>query len=452
MNKFSTLLVLVMLVQGQVAWAFQPQRSASTTATKLALSNAVGVSGGTNTMTVDIRENVQRDVLAMEEWAARCGVQRADGLQLVANDSYGRDWSVMTQQPLQQGSPVLFVPNQMLLSSWSAAQEYGPALEQAEQELLQANMGYQIPLFRVFTKILVEFERGTESPYFLWLNSLPRLFNNGAAMTYACFECLPPYVAWLSMKERRNCVNFRKAAEFLHSSGILSEPTATNTNILKWAYCVAVTRSIEVQGERVIIPMADMFNHGTETEVSIQFDEQGNSVAYATRDIPPGSPLRISYRDPTNPSPLFATYGFLDKSSPASFCKMMHLASEMEQLGMNFSQLLFYKDTGAISPQVWDLVLFSVLAQDPNRQQQFYQAIMSGDHQTKQQFHQQFFSYSLEAMKKHVDGTLREIDELSREAMMKDPNTHPRVPAILNHNDFVKETFLRVKANLDSMM
>jgi SET domain len=407
---------------------------------------------------VDINEGVQRDIYTMEEWAVQYGVQRSDGFQLTMvdnGDGVVDDYIVITTENLAGGSPVVFVPNQMLLASWQAPQEFGNALDQAEGELSRADLAFQIPLFRLFVKILAEYEKGMDSPWFPWLNSLPRRYNNGASMTYACFDCLPPYVAWLSMTERTNCVNFQKAAKLLQYAGVLRETTALNTDLLKWAYSVATTRSFDVPdsgGEKVIAPMADFFNHGTETEVDYQLDQDGNFMVYAIRDVPAGSPLRISLGDPTNPSPLLATYGFLDESSPATFCKIMNKRDEMAELNLNFSNLLFYKDTGEVSPEVWDLLLYSILKEnDPGLQRQFYQAVTSGDEATKNQFHQQYFQYTLEALKNHVDSTLRDLDSLSIKALGKDPSTHPRIPVILKHNDFNKSTFLKVKANLDNM-
>ena len=107
--------------------------------------------------------------------------------------------------------------------------------------------------------------------------------------------------------------------------------------------------------------------------------------------------------------------------------------------------------TGDISEQVWDLMLYSILAGDPNLQQGYYQAYMSGDEATKSQYHQEYFPYTLEGLKNHVESTLQELDQLSAMARSKDPATHPRVPVILEHNAFVKETFLKVKAQLDAM-
>mmetsp|Transcript_39814 Transcript_39814/g.119737 ORF Transcript_39814/g.119737 Transcript_39814/m.119737 type:complete len:103 (+) Transcript_39814:816-1124(+) len=79
--------------------------------------------------------------------------------------------------------------------------------------------------------------------------------------TVACFDCLPPYVAGLSMKERSNFVNFHKALRCVPSySGLLPEEVVRDKDTVKWAYNVAVTRSIEWNnnGERLIAPMADM--------------------------------------------------------------------------------------------------------------------------------------------------------------------------------------------------
>lgn len=50
---------------------------------------------------------------------------------------------------------------------------------------------------------------------------------------------------------------------------------------------------------------AHKFNHHYDPEVAISYDEQGNCVAYTTRDVSAGSELRISYGYITNPSALF---------------------------------------------------------------------------------------------------------------------------------------------------
>lgn len=55
-------------------------------------------------------------------------------------------------------------------------------------------------------------------------------------------------------------------------------------------------------------------------------------------------------------------------------------------------------------------------------------------------------------MKTHVDTLLLELEELKKKTDGKDPNTHPRLPIIMKHNEFVKQTFLKVQARLDPMV
>lgn len=395
---------------------------------------------------INLEEYTERDVWTMDSWATEYGVQRAEGVELTTYD--GVDYSVMTQADLSAGSPVLCVPEGMVMTSSKAAEEFGGSLAQAEQRLVEAGIGYKIPGFHVFCKIIAEYEKGDASPWYPWLNSLPRRFNTGAAMTYACFACLPPYAAWLCMSERVHSVNFQKAIQ----TTPFSEDIKSNTYLQKWAYNVMVTRSFVWNGEKVIAPMADMLNHGSETEAELSLDEAGNCMVYATRDVPAGSPVRISLGDSTNPSPIFATYGFLDESAPATFCKLMDLQDEMQQLGYDFSDLLFYKDTGDIAMPVYDTVLYSILMKnDPGTAENFAGAVRSGDEATKSEYHGQYFPYTKEELQKHVDSTLRDIDGWMAKASSYDPSTHPRAPLILQHNEFVKETFSRVKQNLDNM-
>lgn len=72
----------------------------------------------------------------------------------------------------------------------------GDSLYTCEQKLIGAGLEEKLPLFRVFFKILSEFQAGENSAWYPWLNSLPRIYNTGASMTYACFDCLPPYAAY----------------------------------------------------------------------------------------------------------------------------------------------------------------------------------------------------------------------------------------------------------------
>ena len=91
----------------------------------------------------------------------------------------------------------------------------------------------------------------------------------------------------------------------------------------------------------------------------------------------------------------------------------------------------------------------------PEEQQAFYQAHMSGDEGTKQYYHEQYFAQTLTVLRAHVDYLMNELDDLSesswRKTFRKGSSSHPRLPLILRHNNFVRGIFELVQQNLDGM-
>ena len=407
-----------------------------------------------HSVVVSIEEDAPRDVVAFDEWATSCGVQKVDGFQLTMNneDIYtGIDFGVVTTQDIPVGQPVLFVPHQMILTGTKAREELGIA-QTAEMLLERLQTTDQLPQFYIFLKVLKEWELGNQSPWYPWLNSLPRYYSNGSSMTHFCCRILPPLVGNLTNKERVRFRQFYKALDYVD---FLDEQTKKNRDLAKWAYAVTYTRSFPIAdggtGDVQIVPMADMFNHGTQTEIEVRTDDEGYCYAHTTYDVPAGSPLRMSYGCPTNPSLLFARFGFLDESSPATFCKIMidNPSQELINMGYDQSRMLFYKDTGDVSPEVWDVLLYQLLGgYDPEQQQAFYNAHMNGDNETKQSMHAMYFENTKSALKSHVDNFVQELDKLSENAVGRDESTHPRLPLLMKHNEFVKSTFLMVKARI----
>ena len=174
---------------------------------------------------VDIRESSARDIPSLDNWATACGVQRSDGFQLTSEDGY--DTFVTTQSDLAAGTPVLFVPSEMILSSNQIIQEYG-RLQEAESELQSFGITDQMRQFYLMVKILVEYEKGDESPWFPWLNSLPRFFTNGASMTTFCFECLPPLAALLALRERTNMNSMELGSALLPNNALALSDVASS--------------------------------------------------------------------------------------------------------------------------------------------------------------------------------------------------------------------------------
>ena len=132
---------------------------------------------------IDVSENAPRDIPYMLQWAEACGVQKAEGFELTSDDG-GYDVYARTVVDMPAGSPVVFVPEQMILSSNKAAAELrNDNMEDAEKMLTSLNAGDEIRQFYLMIKVLLELEKGQESPWFPWFNSLPRYYTNAASMT-----------------------------------------------------------------------------------------------------------------------------------------------------------------------------------------------------------------------------------------------------------------------------
>jgi len=426
-------------------------RPTSCSATSLQMSTFAQQTQGL----VDISVAATRDVTSFDEWALQCGVQRSPGFQFTAGDDmYGtNNLGVQTTEDLPAGSPVLFVPNQMIISASQAHAELGNSISN-----LSMVDEADLPVFYVFLKILKEYELGQDSPWYPWLNSLPRAYYNGAAMTEFCFDTLPPLAGFLAMKERFRFSNqFFQALAFVDDN-VLSQETKQNRILARWAFSVAYTRGLPTPdgSDFKVVPMGDMFNHGTETQIDWGFDEEGNFMANSSCDVPAGSELCISYGDPTNPSHLLARYGFLDETSPASFCKILILdpSQELLDMGYDHSRMLFYRHTGDVSPEVWDVLCYKMLGEmgEYENQQALHQAQVSGDTDTKQAIMDHYYPQTAQALMEHVESFLIELDQLSARADGVDWKEHPRLPLILQHNSFVKQTFNNVRDNLMQMM
>lgn len=397
----------------------------------------------------------QRDVYAMEAWALENGYQKIDGVELYSEGD--DDWSMMTNTDIPAGTTIMFIPSNLVLSSDEIAKEYGSNfdLELTENALkqMERDLAKRLPLFRLLVKILAEYGKGDNSFYAPWINALPTQYYNGVSMTDACFACLPPYASLLSMNERNAYNRFLNAVRkgFLP----LNPDVINDDTVMKFAYNVALTRFHEVfvpTRQKLIAPMADMLNHSAEPNAEISFDAENNCYVTAIADVYAGSLLSISLGDPTDPTPIFAKYGFLPTGCNTIFCKAIHLEPQINELGYEFNELLFQTDTGEVYPAVWDIFLLKILQDyDADLASQFIMACQNNDEATKETFHSNYFAYTLEALREHVYSILSDVDQLTMNAQSYDLETHPRVPVIVAHNNLVRDTFSMTASLLDSM-
>lgn len=147
--------------------------------------------------TINLSSSQERDVYTMVDWATMCGVQQAPGVGIYSND--GKDYFAATEADIPAGTPVVCVPSELVISSSKVAEEFGGSLYDAEQRLTRAGLEAKIPLFRLYIKILYELQQGENSPYYTYLNSLPRSYNTGASMTFACFDWYVLFLLLASM-------------------------------------------------------------------------------------------------------------------------------------------------------------------------------------------------------------------------------------------------------------
>jgi hypothetical protein len=375
-------------------------------------------------------------------------------------DNVPLDLEVATNNNLVAGQPVLLVPYDVILTGSKAREELGP-IQHVENLLEALRAKDHLPYFYLMVKILKECQKGTGSPWYDWLDSLPWYISNGSCMTELCCDLLLPLVGNLVRQEQLRFLQFFGALENVEC---LSPRFRKDQALAKWAFAVVYTRSIPLLDGRQnrffskhdaqLIPNADMFNHGTaDASIDIRIDaDTGNCLAVTTRNVPAGSPLRLSYNNPTNDSSyLFARYGFVDETSSVIFCMLVieNPTKDVCEMGYDTSKMLFDTRTGEASQEVWDVILYhKVLQGQKQDQHNFYKAHTTRNAVSKQEIHSRYYSQTVLALKRHVEDVLNKLEKLLNKASRADRNAHPRLPLIIQHSEFVKNAFLRVQARL----
>jgi hypothetical protein len=132
---------------------------------------------------VSLERTAQRQIEQFQGWAGSCGVQAENGFCLQGQMVDGvEDYFAATSTGAAKGSRVLYVPGEMIISSSLIAQEYEGYVDASLQILAEMNMQHLHKHFHLFLKLLVEYERGSESPYIPWFEALPRKWNTAVSM------------------------------------------------------------------------------------------------------------------------------------------------------------------------------------------------------------------------------------------------------------------------------
>jgi hypothetical protein len=399
----------------------------------------------------DIYEDAPREVTMFKCWAMDNGIQTAESFKL-AEENKGKDVRAVTTQDVAAGQPVVYVPEYLILSSNKAMAELrSDQMIEAENFVIARGGESEHRQWYLMLKILSEIQKGRQSPWYGWLNSLPRYYTNAPAMTDFCLRCLPPLMRKRAEEEKEICRRLSK--DTIGAVPFLDEDLKYHPrDYTLWAYQIVYTRSFETEdGDLKIVPMADYLDHGSDyTEIEPYFDSHGNYYAYTTYDVPAGSPLRVSYADPRNPAHLLARYGFFDENCPASYCKLLPptVNEDMLELGYSHDRMLFYR-SGEVADEVWDIFLYLHLGStNAEEQQELMRAHREGDFSAKLSLHEKYYHVTSAALLEHVEGIIEEIDRVTRKSDAHPEyvkREHTRLPLIQRHNQFVRETFENVR-------
>ena len=448
---------ILVLIGGKLVpttYAFQP--SDQTTSKPKSRCSAYNDKSSINDSSSD-DTNSNRDMRSLESWAQKHGVSTGSGFALSGSES--GDWSVSVTDDGSAAEEVLGVPNDLILSSTNIRKEKEifdhttPAIEYLTKKKCEG----QINQFLLWLKVLREYEKKEASKWYPWLTSLPRKFSNAICMDDVELECLPPFAWSLAKLEIIHLEEFQNALDL--TTGILSQETRGDEELLRWAFNVVFTRCWGQDGDdeedrKDIAPMGDMFNHGHPGNVFINYDEDRNLEIILKEDVLPGDALSLSYGFETNPYRFMVVFGFVDESQESVFSQLMasNPTERHVELGYDVAKMTFNAADGSFTEELWDFVLYSLLEQVPEIQEAFYQSHISGNQSTKNAIRRQFYLETCIMLKKHVDKTLNEMNELIKKIDQYDMDEHELLPMIRRNNVFVSQIFSKAKGSIDQMI
>jgi len=239
--------------------------------------------------------------------------------------------------------------------------------------------------------------------------------------------------------------------------------------ITLWSFNVVTTRSWRYQQDKddddmirpIMVPFGDMFNHKEPPNVMVRDADDFDAVEFVlAQNIEVdesgeegSSNLYLSY-GLTNPHRFLTVFGFVDDTMPEVFSQLLfdRPTPELINLGCNDRSKMVYRTSdGGVSTTVWDCILFTLLAQVPLEQDEFYTAHIENDLQKKLEFHRKYALEESLTLRNHVEGTANEFKELmDRADELGDDEAHPRMKMIRFHNEFLFKTFSMVLQRIDA--
>lgn len=431
-----------------------------------------------------------RDMISLSEWYRSCEIVLADGVELT-EDLLG-DWSLTTMKSIEQGSSILTVPSQVILTSDINGDSYLPYYSETDMQNVRVWMESQLesgpqskqdylPEYMLVFKLIREVYLETSSPWHPWLQSLPTQFSTGLYLDevernhvermtgehiqvqglqyQACLELFQTLVSSQESGGTKALIPTKFIEWMLALQQDCNKEDACFDNLVKWAFSIVFTRSWRSpdRSQAQIVPLGDLANHDSQFANLMPGFRQtdGAFQFFVTSDIDavagPSSPkLYLSYGLTYHPARYLVVFGFCDVTAAYIDAQLDFLQDNEDckwPTTLDPSQLVVSTLNGALSEEVWSAFLYKILMEDdPELLAQIRDAYDDneerGDQLVEEVLETKEFTVGME-IQAHYQRLL-ETDFIPILVTEKDLSEHPNLSMIVNYNLFIRETYLNV--------
>ncbi len=404
-----------------------------------------------------------RDIDSLGQWAEvnNIKVSPSASVKLESGENYG----VTLNKSAEKYEAILSIPKELVLDSERIKKEWFVHLEPALQKIESVGLDESTLNFILMVKIIYEKNIGKESVWYEWIESLPQSFDTATYMDEVEVSCLPPFALALANFQIQQLEIFQNAYGLLKGTPIYVE--GMTDDYMKWAFNTVMTRCWRYEQDSddndtvrpIAVPFGDMFNHREPPNIIVKDADKFDAVEFVlSEDIDVGEGeergLFLSY-GLTNPHRFLAVFGFCDESMPEVFSQLLFSKPTPELINLGCedrSKMVYRTADGGVSTAVWDCILYTLLAQVPQEQDEFYTAHIEQNLEKKLTFHKKYALEEALTLRNHVEGTANEFKDLVTKIDLMDEKecaSHPHLSMIRRHNYFLYRTFDKVRQRID---
>jgi hypothetical protein len=401
------------------------------------------------------------------QWAVDSGIEFAPGTEIVA-DSEG-DWGIELVQSQQQGTAILTIPSDLILSTRSFE---GSQLYSWMKQIMSSETKF-LPECLLAVGLLGELSKGESSPWQPWFESLPTDFSTGIfldSFERPHVQRMAPTLLKEHEKQWETCNSLiTKLVTDTSTDNLLprilrtwltSQPNLSLT--VQWVFSIVLTRSWRTpDGKHAqLVPLGDFLNHhGQDANVRPCIRKGDNALQLCliedvncSCDQP--ACIHLTYGNSHQPARFLVNFGFCDTSAALIDAQVDQylarkglppISDEKIWPPLDPSQLVVSSENGAVAEDVWVVFLLKVLRErDPGQIQRVQNAYDTDDDGSLDALLDDLFedwelSVAL-ALKGHFEYLLDNIyPELS--FSKEDYTIHPHLSNIVRYNFFMRKVF-----------